>query len=144
VTPPAERTLGVGIDLVETERMRNVLKRWEAAFLGRVFRDGEREYCDTQAAPWRHYAARFAVKEAVAKAFGTGIGTSAGWHDIEVRRDARSGAPGVRLHGKAAALARRRGVRRILVSISHSRAYAVAQAVLLGGGSAARAGRTAT
>lgn len=132
--PAAGAVLGVGIDLVENKRMRQALQRWGRAFKTRVFQPGERRYCDGQALPWHHYAGRFAVKEAVSKAFGTGMGDHIGWQDIEVVREPRTGAPGVRLGGKGRALARRRGVAQIMVSLSHTREYAVAQAILLGPG----------
>lgn len=123
--------LGIGVDLTENERMRATLKRWSQHFTNRIFRPEEQAYCDSCSQPWRHYAGRFAVKEAVSKAFGTGIGDALGWLDIEVVR-ATSGAPAVTLHGAGAQLARRRGVRQILISLSHTRHYAVAQALLVG------------
>lgn len=135
--------LGIGIDLVENERMRQSLgRRWAAAFKRRVFLPAEQAYCEGKAAAWNHYAGRFAVKEAVSKAFGTGVGAHLGWLDIEVVRDAASGAPGVRLSAKGQALARRRGVATVLVSLAHTRHYAIGQAVLVGAASPAdRAGR---
>ncbi|HOW96634.1 MAG TPA: holo-ACP synthase [Kiritimatiellia bacterium] len=125
--------LGVGVDLVENERMQSALRRWGRTFREKVFRPAEQSYCDGKAEPWRHYAGRFAIKEAVSKAFGTGIGEHLGWLDIEVRRDPASGAPSVQLSAKGGRLARRRGVGRVLVSLSHTRHYAVAQALLVGG-----------
>jgi len=125
--------LGIGVDLVENRRMRQTLERWGERFRGKVFRRAECEYCDRRAAPWRHYAARFAVKEAVAKAFGTGIGAHADWLDIEVLRESGGGAPRVELHGHARRTAEERGVGRVLVSLAHTHEYAVAQVVLLGG-----------
>ena len=92
----------------------------------------EQEYCDAAANPARHYAGRFAVKEAVAKAFGTGIGPHLGLLDIEVIRHPDSGAPSVRLIGKARELARRRKVTDIQVSLSHTHSLAIAHAILLG------------
>ena len=130
-TPAAAGVLGIGVDLTENDRMRTMLKRWDGQFKNRVFRPEEQRYCEACAQPWRHYAGRFAVKEAVSKAFGTGIGEALGWLDIEVVRGA-AGAPTVKLHDAGARLARRRGVRRILVSLSHTRHYAVAQALLVG------------
>lgn len=130
--PAGERILGVGVDLVETGRLRQAVERWGGSFTERVFRPSERAYCEAQAAPWRHYAGRFAVKEAVSKAFGTGIGEHVGWLDIEVARNAATGAPSVRLFGRARRFAAGRGVARVLVSLAHSRDYAVAQAVLVG------------
>ena len=124
--------LGVGIDLVENERMRKTLRRWSRSFKGKVFLPRERSYCDTRAEPWNHYAGRFAVKEAVSKAFGTGVSEHIGWLDIEVIRDEKTGAPSVRLSAKGSRLAKKRGVEQVLVSLSHTRHYAVAQALLLG------------
>jgi holo-[acyl-carrier protein] synthase len=133
-----ERILGTGIDLVENARFRDVLSRWDERFLARVFLDQEREYCWKKAFPAQHFAGRFAIKEAVAKAFMTGIGSHFGWLDIEVVRNPATGAPSVALHGKAADYARAVGVTRILVSISHTRDYAVASAVLAGDGAGVR------
>lgn len=127
----SESIAGIGIDLVETERVRRVMERWGATFLDRVFLDSEQEYCRGKAAPWRHYAGRFAVKEAVSKAFGTGIGEHLGWLDMEVIKTADSGAPCVRLLGRGLELARRRGMYRIWISLSHTHTAAVAQAVLV-------------
>ena len=131
-TGAASGVLGIGVDLVENERMRAVLDRWGAHFKSRVFLPAEQCYCEACGRPWQHYAGRFAVKEAVSKALGTGIGQPVGWLDIEVVRGA-SGAPAVQLHGGARKLACRRGAGRVLVSLAHTRNYAVAQAVLLGG-----------
>ncbi len=121
--------LGIGVDLVETERMRDAIERWGDRFVGKIFGASERAYCEEKGEPWRHYAARFAVKEAVSKAFGTGLGEHIGWLDIEVMRDSETGAPSVRLSTRATALAARRGGGRVLVSLSHTRRYAVAQVV---------------
>ena len=133
-SPPAagECVLAVGVDLVESDRVRKAIEAWGDRFVGRVFRTDERAYCDRQAAPWRHYAGRFAVKEAVAKAFGTGIGDSLGWKDVEVARDPKTGAPAVTLHGRGWRLAAERGVARVLVSLAHGRDLAIAQATLVG------------
>jgi holo-[acyl-carrier protein] synthase len=125
--------LGTGIDLVENDRMQDMMQRWGAKFLNRVFLSAEQTYCNAKAFPCRHYAGRFAVKEAVSKAFGTGLGPSIGWLDIEVVRDEASGAPSVRLDDKGLKLADARGVKSVLVSLSHTKKYAVAQALLIGG-----------
>ena len=129
----APLALGMGVDLVENKRMQETLKKWDRAFHDKVFLPREQDYCDKQAAPWRHYAGRFAVKEAVSKAFGTGIGEHIGWLDVEVLSDPKTGAPSVRLSPKGRQLADRRGVDRILVSLAHTRHYTVAQALLVGG-----------
>jgi holo-[acyl-carrier protein] synthase len=111
--------------------MRDVLERWEHRFKDKVFLPREQEYCDSRAAPHRHYAGRFAVKEAVSKAFGTGLCPQLGWLDIEVLRNPASGAPSVRLSAKAAVLARTSNAGKIVVSLAHTRNYAVAHALLL-------------
>ena len=129
-----DAVLGIGVDIVETDRLRQTIERWRDRFIRRVFCPAERRYCESARVPWRHYAGRFAVKEAVSKAFGTGIGAQIGWREIEVVRDATTGAPAVRLRGGARRLARQHGVERILVSLSHGRAYAVGQAMICGRG----------
>ncbi|MFW5871162.1 MAG: holo-ACP synthase [Verrucomicrobiota bacterium] len=123
--------LGIGVDLVENQRMKEVLGKWDSKFKSKVFRQGEQEYCDSQVAPFRHYAGRFAVKEAVSKAFGTGVGPQLSWLDIEVVRNAVSGAPYVELYGSGRQLAKDRKVGQILVSLAHTRDYAVAHTMIL-------------
>lgn len=124
--------LGTGVDLVESTRMARMLRRWGRTFKNRVFLPGEQNYCEASAVPVQHYAGRFAVKEAVSKAFGTGFGPQLGLLDIEVERNSETGAPSVRLSAKGRTLAGRMGVGSILVSLAHTRHYAVAHAILLG------------
>ncbi len=124
--------LGTGIDLVENERMLQILRRWNRRFTDRVFLPGEQSYCDSKGMPHIYYAARFAVKEAVAKAFGTGIGPRLGWLDIEVVKDNESGAPSVRLGSNGEKLTREYGAVSLKISLSHTRRFSVAQALLLG------------
>jgi holo-[acyl-carrier protein] synthase len=114
--------------------MQQVLDRWGDRFKNRVFLAGEQAYCETRAVPCRHYAGRFAVKEAVTKAFGTGIGAHIGWLDIEVVRSPQTGAPSVTLSDRARALARERGADDVLVSLAHTRTHTVAHALLLAAG----------
>lgn len=123
--------LGTGVDLVETERMREVLARWDGRFKTRVFLPSECAYCETKAAPWRHYAGRFAVKEAVAKAFGTGIQRHLNWLDITVARQPDSGAPFIELSVAGRELAKQIGAKKVLISLAHTRHYAVAHALLV-------------
>jgi holo-[acyl-carrier protein] synthase len=123
--------IGTGVDLVENERLRDCLARWDRRFRDRVFLPAEQAYCENKASPWLYYAGRFAVKEAVSKAFGTGIGPALGWLDIEVVRDEDSGAPSVRLAPRGQELARTRRVDRVLISLSHTRHFAVAHALLV-------------
>ncbi len=127
------KILGTGIDIVETVRIADSIQRHGERFLSRIFTAGEREYCAAMRKPEIFFAARFAAKEAVSKAFGTGISVQLGWLDIEVRRKA-SGEPFVVLHGAGAATAKRLGIAEIHLSLSHSDHYAVAQALAVGGG----------
>ena len=122
--------VGVGIDLVEVERIHSLLEKNADRFKHRVFTEGEIQYCDSCAESAMHYAARFAAKEAVAKALGTGFAEGVGWADIEVLRS-ESGAPTVVLHGGAARVAAQAGVTRVLLSLTHTRATAGASALLL-------------
>ncbi len=124
------RVLGIGVDIVETARIEASIGRFGERFLKRVFTQGERDYCSSMPMPARHYGARFAAKEAVSKAFGTGIGSWIGWRDIEVKRK-ETGEPYVLLHGPAADLAGARGVLEALISLSHSDHYSVANAILI-------------
>jgi len=124
--------LGIGVDLVENDRMEEMLDRWGPKFKDKVFLKKEQQYCETKASPSHHYAARFAVKEAVSKAFGTGVGPHIGWLDIEVIRDPETGAPSVKLSAKGRKLASARKAGNVLVSLSHTKNYAMAHALLLG------------
>jgi holo-[acyl-carrier protein] synthase len=124
--------LGLGVDIVEIARISAAIARQGQALVDRCFLPSEQEYCARHREPARQYAARFAAKEAVAKALGTGIGGQLGWLDIEVVRK-ESGAPVIVLHGVGAETAKALGVREILVSLSHSEHYAVANALALGG-----------
>jgi holo-[acyl-carrier protein] synthase len=121
---------GIGIDVVENARIAEVIRSHGQRFLDRVYQPGEIEYCRSMRDPAPHFAARFAAKEAISKAFGTGFAHRINWRDIEVRRKA-SGEPFVVLHAGAAELANRLNIETVLVSLSHSQAYAVANALLL-------------
>ena len=121
--------LGIGVDLVENERIQHSLDRFGERFLHRVFTAGEIEYSQSMKYPARHLAARFAAKEAVSKAFGTGIGKAMGWKDIDVRRKA-SGEPFVVLEGGAKNLAAERGVSAVWITLSHTEHHAMAMIVI--------------
>lgn len=123
--------LGIGVDLVETARIGHSLDRFGDRFLHRIFSEGEIAYCQSMKFPARHFAARFAAKEAVSKAFGTGIGKSMGWKDIDVHRKP-SGEPFLVLSGGAKQLADERKVTRALVTLSHTDNHAMAMIVLEG------------
>jgi holo-[acyl-carrier protein] synthase len=119
--------LRTGIDLVEIERMRTTIERHGARFLNRVFTP--QELADAGERP-ASLAARFAAKEAVSKALGTGIGQVA-WQEIEVLRGS-SCEPVLSLHGAALRLAEEQGLAVWAISLSHTQQYAVAQVVALG------------
>jgi holo-[acyl-carrier protein] synthase len=121
----------MGVDLVECARIEHSLERFGDRFLHRVFTDGEITYSKSMKFPARHLAARFAAKEAVSKAFGTGIGKAMGWKDIDVRKK-ESGEPFLVLTGSAEALARSRGITSTLITLSHTDNHAMACVVLQG------------
>lgn len=118
---------GIGIDLVEVSRIREMLEKHGRRFTERTFTANEIAYCDACADPAMHYAARFAAKEAVAKALGTGLwAEGVVWTDIEVVRQP-SGKPAIMLHGAAKQHA---GEASCLVSLTHTRELAMAQVIL--------------
>ncbi|NLF29900.1 MAG: holo-ACP synthase [Planctomycetes bacterium] len=121
-----------GIDLVETARVAEVHQRHGRRFLDRVFTPGEQAYCLDRKRMYEHLAARFAAKEAVLKALGTGWRDGIAWTDVEVV-NSPAGAPSVRLAGQCARLAAERGLSEILISITHTEAHAMASAIALGG-----------
>src|SRR5207247_3244084 len=111
--------VGIGADLVEVARIQRSIDRFGDRFLRRVFTDGEIEYSMSMKFPARHLAARFAAKEAVSKAFGTGIGKAMGWRHIDIRKKP-SGEPFLVFSGPAQELAATRGVTAVLITISHT------------------------
>jgi holo-[acyl-carrier protein] synthase len=125
------RIYGIGIDVIEVERIEEAVAEFGDRFLERIFTASEREYCSRQKRPELHYAARWAAKEAVSKALGTGIGAELAWTDVEVLR-AASGEPSLLLHGLGKAFAEREKVREIKISLTHAKSYAAANAVALG------------
>lgn len=123
--------LGQGIDLIETRRIREIVERHGERFLSRVLTEAERAYCAQHVHPTPHIAGRFAAKEAVLKVLGTGWRGSISWTDIEVTNDPM-GMPEARLSGACAEIARRRGITRVLVSITHTQEHAAATALGIG------------
>lgn len=118
--------IGLGVDIVEIDRMARALER-SPRFRFRVFSEGERAYCDSTSRPEVHYALRFAAKEAVLKALGTGF-SGMRFCDVEVVRDPR-GKPSPLLHGRAAEVAHERGIIEWHLSLSYTHATAVASVV---------------
>ena len=125
--------LGLGCDLCDVARVRGVWERQGERFLDHTFTEAERAYCLRMPDPAPFLAARFAAKEAVAKAFGTGIGAELGWKSIEVVHDER-GAPAVRLDARGGALLAARGAAGVLLTLSHTETMAMAVAALVKAG----------
>ncbi len=123
--------IGIGVDIVEIEKLRLVMMRRGERLRDRAFTELEIGYCEARANPYQHYAARFAAKEAAFKAIGTGWRDGVSWHDAEVR-NAPSGKPEIILAGRALEIAQRKGTQNLWVSLSHTDAYAIAQVVLEG------------
>ncbi len=120
--------LGCGIDSAEVSRIRAAAERFGERFLKRVFTPAEIAYVERKANRWERYAARFAAKEAGMKALGTGR-RGAGWQDFEVV-NLPTGKPDLRLHGRAAELAARLGVRRVNLSLTHTAQAGLAVVIL--------------
>jgi holo-[acyl-carrier protein] synthase len=118
--------IGIGTDLIETKRVQESIERLGQRFLERIFTAGEIEYClRKKKNSAESFAARFAAKEAGAKALGTGISRGVSWQELEVKREA-GGRPTLHLSGRAAELGEAMGVRRIHLSLTHSRDMALA------------------
>jgi holo-[acyl-carrier protein] synthase len=113
--------LSVGVDVIETERIARALERWGGRFLSHVYTRAELEYCSNHVP---ELAVRFAAKEAVSKALGTGL-RGVTWREMEILPDSR-GKPLVELHGRARRRAEELGLDEFAISMSHSRRYAVA------------------
>ena len=127
----------VGVDLVAVARVARLLDEQPQA-VDELFTPTEQAYCDGKRRRFEHLAARFAAKEAVLKAFGTGVGQRMRWTDVEIVNNAL-GRPRVRLHGAVAARAHERGIREVEVSLSHNADLAIAQAVAVQRGHAVQA-----
>jgi len=124
--------IGHGIDIVETARIQRMVEEHGPHFLDRVFTPGEQSYCAANhKRRFEHLAGRFAAKEAVLKALGTGWRGGIAWTDIEVVKDA-SGQPGIALSGECLRIAAERGIGRWLISISHITTHATASAIAVG------------
>lgn len=123
--------IGIGIDVMAPERIAGIIERHGERFLERTFTPDEIAYCRERKRATEHFAARWAAKEAVAKAFGTGFDRDVGWKNIEIIKE-DSGAVSVRLHGKLRTLADKQGVSRIHLSVSHVETTTVAMVVLEG------------
>jgi holo-[acyl-carrier protein] synthase len=121
--------VGIGIDLVEIDRISQNIEKHSERFLNRVFTQRELEFCMGRKLPAPGLAARFAAKEAAMKALGTGYGQSVGWHDVEVVGGGDT-APEIEFHAGAKQRAQMLGVSRVLVTITHERSMAAATVIL--------------
>ena len=129
VSQGIDGAVGLGVDIVDIARMRRILER-TPSFARKVYSDEERAYCLDKATPEVHFATRFAAKEAVVKALGTGFSGGIGVCDIEVRRTSK-GRPYVVLSGRAKEVARELGVRELPISLSYTHTEAVACAMAI-------------
>lgn len=130
VLPPGGVLIGLGCDIIETDRIKKVLEKHGDRFLKRVFTDEERAYCDSLKYPHKHYAARWAAKEAVSKCFTTGIGEHLDWTSVSVYHGSRK-EPLARLDAKAEALLKEVGATHVWLSLSHIDTHAMAVAALV-------------
>jgi holo-[acyl-carrier protein] synthase len=117
--------IGTGIDIVEIERIAQSIERYGERFLRRVFTAGEIAYCERKRNSAESFAARFAAKEAGAKALGTGIQHGIVWNEIEVRRE-RGQRPTLHFSGRARAIAEKLGVKHVSLSLTHDKRTAIA------------------
>ena len=121
--------LGTGIDIIEVTRIAASFEKFGERFVNRILLPDEIAYCLGHRHPAPFLAVRFSAKEAVSKAFGTGIGAQLGWQDIEIRRK-ESGEPFVVLHSKGKELFAARGAKALHITLSHTQQYAAAMAIL--------------
>ena len=119
---------GTGIDIIEVDRIKNSIQKYSDRFKKKIFTQKEIDYCHSQADPAKHFAARFTVKEAVLKCFGTGMTGGILWKDIEVDK-LNSGQPFLNLHGNGKKLFNQLKLKHIHVSITHDKTYAAAHAI---------------
>jgi holo-[acyl-carrier protein] synthase len=117
--------IGIGSDIFEIARMKRELGNLKAV----LFTSGEIEYCDSRHYPERHYAARFAAKEALFKALSTGFRPDMNWHEAEIKNN-ENGQPYFTLYGKTSEIADRLGTKNIFVSLSHTEEWAAANVIL--------------
>ncbi len=123
--------LGMGVDIVEIHRLKAAVKKWGDSFLTKIFTPREIKYSTAKRSSFQHFAARFAAKEAVVKAFGEPNKHPIRWTEIEVLNDSE-GKPVIEFHNDALKLMKKKRVGDVLVSMSHSEKYAIANVILEG------------
>lgn len=121
--------IGIGIDIVRTHRIKEAIEKWEGRFLDRIFTRGEQDYCNRHPNPHLFFGGRFAVKEAMFKALGTGWRGGVQWKEAEVGH-LPGGQPVVHVYGKIKELLQEKNVGRIHVSLSHDADYSLGQVIL--------------
>lgn len=121
--------IGVGIDVVQNDRLRESIKKFGPRFINRIYTENESGYCNNCADPTIHFAARFAAKEAAFKALGTGWAAGVKWRDIEVQR-LPTGQPTLHLHDEALVRATTMGATRFHVSLTHDQLVSCAVVIL--------------
>lgn len=124
---------GTGVDIVEVFRMREAINKWGDSFLSKIFTPREIKYSNSKRFASQHFAARFAAKEAVVKAFGEPRKYPLQWTDIEVLND-KEGKPVIEFREDALKLKKKKKVSDVIVSMSHSKNYAIANVILMKGG----------
>jgi holo-[acyl-carrier protein] synthase len=124
------KVIGVGTDLIDIHRIKEACENHEDRFIGRIFTDEEIYYCSSKRNPYPYYAVRFAAKEAVSKAFTTGISKYLDWKSIQVIKGDRE-EPWIRLDQKGKTLLSELGGKEVLISLSHTSSLAQAFAVII-------------
>lgn len=120
---------GTGVDIIEIARIRRSLETYSSRFEEKVFTQNEIDYCRSKADPSKHFAARFAVKEAVLKSLGTGMSGGISWKDLEVINHPETGKPSLRLTGKGLDVFIALQLKAVHISISHEETYAIAYVI---------------
>jgi holo-[acyl-carrier protein] synthase len=120
--------VGIGTDIIECLRIAQMIQRHGEQFITRVYTPHEMQYCQARKQSTQHFAGRWAAKEAVLKALGTGWRRGISWRDVEIRTES-SGKPFIVLHGGAREVSDELGIQEVLVSISHCRSHATAYAI---------------
>jgi holo-[acyl-carrier protein] synthase len=126
--------VGTGVDIVEISRIKQAAKKWSDKFLRRIFTEKELEYAHGKNIPYQHLAARFAAKEAVLKAIGDSTIHRIEWTNVEILND-EHGKPVINLSGYAKRIKQQKNISDIIISMSHTRTYAVANAIMIKGSS---------
>lgn len=119
---------GTGLDIIEVSRIKKSLDKHEGRFEERIFTSQEIDYCRSKPDPSKHFAGRFAAKEAVLKSLGTGLADGIAWKDMEITNE-QTGRPVLNISGRGKEIFESLSLKQIHISISHDNAYAIAQAV---------------